>query len=123
MLAARLGFASTARGAEWGLWLPALTVYRIRDALDGDVTNLFDVVVDPDALDACEIHDYSDDALTARLYLPPTQPRLPRWAVFVRDGFVDALIGPAAGNRAQVVASVRWYTGETIHAGPDQNEL
>lgn len=96
--------------------MPALTVYRIRDVLDGDIPEVFDVVLDPEELPACVTHDYADDQLTARLYVPPTHPQAPRWAGFVGTGFPEADIGLRSAQDALIVASVRRYNRDRLFA-------
>ena len=49
---------------------PSLTVYRIREVLEGDAPEVFDAVVKQEEPPACEKYDYADDLLTARLYVP-----------------------------------------------------
>jgi uncharacterized protein (TIGR04141 family) len=91
-------------------------VYRIRDTLDGEAPSVFDEVVDSQALDSCQTYDYSDDLLTARLYLPRVHPQFPRWASFVRSGFADATLDLGVANQALIVASVRRYNRDRLFA-------
>lgn len=96
--------------------MPALTIYRIRDDLDGAVPAVFDRILDAEELAGCVTHDYADDLLTARLYVPPTQPQAPRWAGFIGTGFPDAEIGLRSAQDALIVASVRRYNRDRLFA-------
>lgn len=98
--------------------LPSLTVYRIRDVLEGDVPSVFDEVIDAHALRSCAVHDYYDDLLTARLYIPPVHGELPRWVPFVRDGFADAVFGRGVASQALIVASVHRYNRDRLFVIP-----
>jgi uncharacterized protein (TIGR04141 family) len=96
--------------------MPSLTVYRLRDPLHGDVPDVFDQVIYPEALVDCAKYNYIDDQMTARLYLPAADPEQPRWAPFIRDGFGDIAIEPNAASQALLVVSVHRYKRNRLFA-------
>lgn len=96
--------------------MASLTIFRIGEAAEGSVPSAFDDVIDPGVLGSCQIHDYTDSYLTARLYIAPADSEIPRWATFVRGGFPAAMFATSAVNQAVVVASVRHRNRERVFA-------
>lgn len=98
--------------------MPAITLYRVRDVLVGDLPAVFDQVVEPDALGSCDKYDHSTADLDARLYVPAVVAVPPRWVSFIEPAFGDAAIGTSIAKRALVVAAVKRRNRSRVFAIP-----
>ena len=94
----------------------ALTVYRIRDAIDGNPVQEFeDAIADPDALTAHDlIGDYNFEA---RLFVAKANEKQPPWVEFLEPGFgqLDE-VADTVTNSAVLIAKVKYYQKDRFFA-------
>ena len=91
-----------------------LTIYRIRETVDGAlVQNFEDVIVEPDPAEPERVTAYdltSPQGFEARLYVAKPNIKRPPWQEFLEDGFgdLDGALAEAVSNSAVLLVKVKW---------------
>jgi len=86
-----------------------LTIYRIRDTIDGQpVRDFDDAIADPSKLATYDLID--DQDFDARLFVAKPNKKAPTWLAFLEPGFGDlAEVSDSVTNSAVLVAKVKYY--------------
>lgn len=91
--------------------MPPLTCYRLRREVDGQGVQGFDDFLDREGHSIAEHGPLPGPGFEAMLYVSTGSPASPKWATFLREGFVDLALPLIAGVSALLLVRVRFRGG------------